>query len=85
MATHARKGTEEEWREIGELVQAARDAIVELIECPAFGEMLPANVVNRMALIKNRFEDVARDIEYQMFRRGGPRDLSVMETNFGKE
>lgn len=71
------------WRDVGASVRAVRRSLADV--SVAARTMLPTSLTRRVEGLQERFEALAREIEYEMFRVGGPQDLSIFRTGFGVE
>jgi len=76
MPKRVRVGTDEEWREIGKQTRAAQIALRACVR-GTVTELVPPTIVQRLQNAVRRFDDVVREFEYEMLRRGGPREVTI--------
>ena len=78
-----KKALEVDWRDIGAQMKVAHEELESLTLMLA--EPLPAVYAERAIKVLEQLDRLALDVENEMFRRGGPRDLSIFGSELGGE
>lgn len=67
--------TEEEWRAVAEQVRVCRKANLDLLKMVS--ARVPAKRIDQVLRVDRHIGKLQSDLEEEMFRRGGPRDIHI--------